>query len=128
MSIFSLIKPLAYLSLPVFVLHTLSQSSPIVRYYVRLSLYLSSLGICSAWGAFISIPMSIVGRRFDINWVVARTFYLIGGKASGIDIVVEGEEYLDTCPAIFVGNHQSMLDILYIGRRVVIQAGVSYFI
>lgn len=72
--------------------------------------------------------MSLVGRRFDINWVVARTFYLIGGKASGIDIVVEGEEYLDTCPAIFVGNHQSMLDILYIGRRVVIQTGVPYFI
>ncbi|KAJ3521620.1 hypothetical protein NM688_g8995 [Phlebia brevispora] len=116
MSILSLIKPLAYLSLPVFVLHTLSQSSPIVRYYVRLGVYISSLGLCSAWGAFISIPMSLIGRRFDINWVVARSFYLIAGKALGITIEVEGEEYLDTCPAIYLGNHQSMLDILYLGR------------
>ena len=116
MSILSLIKPLAYLSLPVFILHTLSQSSPIVRYYVRLGLYLSSLGICSAWGAIISIPMTVIGRRFDINWVVARTFYLLAGKTLGISIEVEGEEYLDTCPGIFVGNHQSMLDVLCLSK------------
>ena len=116
MGLLSIIKPLAYLSLPVFLLRTLSQASPIARYYVRLGVYLSAISICSAWGAIISLPMTLAGRRFDINWVVARTFYLLAGKSLGITIEVEGEEHLHTCPAIFVGNHQSMLDVLYLGR------------
>ena len=118
MGILGLIKPLAYLSLPVFLLRTLSQSSPIARYYVRLSVYLSTIGLCAAWGVLISVPMTLIGRRFDINWVVARTFYLLAGKALGIKVEIEGEEYLQTCPAIYVGNHQSMLDILYLGKCV----------
>ena len=117
MGIFSLIiKPLAYLSLPYLLLRTLSQSSPLARYYVRLTLYVSMLGVCSAWGALISLPMTFIGHRFDINYVVARTFNFLAGRALGISIVVEDEDYLANRPAIFVSNHQSMLDILCLGR------------
>lgn len=118
MGILSLIKPLAYLSLPVFLLRTIAQSSPVARVYIRIGVYLSTLGICSLWGVIISIPMSLAGHRFDINWVVARTFYCLAGQALGMKVEVEGEEYLSTCPAIYVSNHQSMLDILYLGRFV----------
>jgi len=31
-------------------------------------------------------------------------------------VEVEGEEYLKTRPAVIVGNHQSMLDVLYLAR------------
>lgn len=116
MSVFSLIKPLAYLSLPVVVLHSLSKSSPIARYYVRLGLYLSTIGACSVWGAIVAVTLSVVGDRFNSNWVVARSFYAITSRLFGIKVVVEGEEYLDTRPSILVGNHQSMLDLIYIGR------------
>jgi len=34
----------------------------------------------------------------------------------GIEFKVEDEEYMSTPSAIYVGNHQSMLDILYLGR------------
>lgn len=111
-----LVKPLVYVSLPVFILQTASKSSPLARYYVRLGLYLSALGICSAWGAIASIGMTVIGRRFDINWVVARTFYALAGRWLGIRFEVEGEEYLSARPAILMGNHQSMVDILYLGR------------
>lgn len=111
-----LVKPLAYVSLPVIILHTAAKASPLVRYYVRLGLYLSALGICSAWGAIASIGMTIIGRRFDINWLVARSFYALAGRLLDIRFEVEGEEYLSTRPAILVGNHQSMVDILYLGR------------
>lgn len=111
-----LVKPLAYVSLPVFILHTASNASPLARYYVRLGLYISALGICSAWGAIASIGMSIIGRRFDIDWVVARSFYALAGRLLDIRFEVEGEEYLSIRPAIMVGNHQSMVDILYLGR------------
>ncbi|KAH9844350.1 1-acylglycerol-3-phosphate O [Rhodofomes roseus] len=112
----TLVKPLAYVSLPVFALHTLSKSSPIARYYVRLALYLSTLGVCSAWGVVCAVGMSLVGRKLDVFFVVARTFYMIASRALDIRLVVEGEEHLATKPAVLIGNHQSMLDILYLGR------------
>ena len=117
MGIFSLvIKPLAYISLPVLLLRTLAQSSPIARYYVRVGMYVSMLAVCSAWGALISLPMSAAGARFNINWVVARTFELLAGATMNLAVDLEGDEHLVTRPAIFVSNHQSMLDILYLGR------------
>lgn len=116
MSVFSVIKPLAYLSLPVFALHTLSNASPVARYYVRLGLYLSTLGLCSMWGIFVALGMNLIGETYNVNYVVARSFYAIASRALGIKVVVEGEEYLDTRPAVLVGNHQSMLDILYLAR------------
>ena len=118
-----LVKPLAYVSLPVFILHTVSNASPLARYYVRLGLYLSALGICSAWGAIASIGMTLIGRRFDINWVVARSFYALAGRLLDIELELEGEEHLSTKPAILVGNHQSMVDILYLGRYALATSG-----
>jgi len=69
--------------------------------------------------------MTLVGQRFNINYVVARSFYALGSRALGITMDVEGEEYLDSVrPAILVGNHQSMLDILYLGRIFPKQASI----
>lgn len=117
MSILGLIlKPLVYVSLPVFALKTLADANPVARYYVRLGLYLSTLGVCSVWGVICSIGMGLAGRRFDVFWVVARSFYYLASRVIGIRLVVEGEEYLETRPSVLVGNHQSMLDILYLGR------------
>lgn len=116
MSVLSVIKPLAYLSLPVFALHTLSNVSPVARYYVRLGVYLSTLGIASMWGILVALGMNIVGETYNVNYVVARSFYNMVNRALGIKVVVEGEEHLDTRPAVLVGNHQSMLDIIYLGR------------
>lgn len=114
-----LIKPLAYLSLPALILRYLSVRLPIVRYYVRLSTYLSTLGLLSVWGVLVSAGMTLIGKRFDINWVVARSFYHVAGPIMGIDFKVEGEEHMEIPSAIYVGNHQSMIDILYLGRWVV---------
>ena len=119
MSVLSVIKPLAYLSLPVFALHTLSNASPIARYYVRLGIYLSTLGLCSIWGILVALGMNLAGETYNVNYVVARSFYNIASSALGIKVLVEGEEHLETRPTVLVGNHQSMLDILYLGRCVV---------
>ncbi|KAI0310429.1 1-acylglycerol-3-phosphate O [Amylostereum chailletii] len=125
MSILSLIlKPVAYLGVPVYILTRLSASSPVARYYVRLTLYVSTLGLCSVWGAIVSVVLSLSGQRFNVNWVVARSFYALASRVLDIKIVVEGEEHLDTRPAVFVGNHQSMLDILYLGRIFPMRASI----
>ncbi|EIW61586.1 1-acylglycerol-3-phosphate O [Trametes versicolor FP-101664 SS1] len=112
----ALVKPLAYLSLPAFAIHALANANPAIRYYVRIGLFLSTLGVCSVWGVICSIGMGLVGRRFDVFYVIARSFYYLTSPAIGVRLVVEGEEYLDTRPSVLVGNHQSMFDILYLGR------------
>jgi lysophosphatidate acyltransferase len=116
MSVFGLIKSLAYISLPVFALHTLSNASPIARYYVRATIYLSLLGVSSIWGGIVAVSFNVVGERYNTNWLVARTFYFFTSRILGITIDVEGSEYLETRPSVLIGNHQSMLDILYLGR------------
>lgn len=60
-----------------------------------------------------------MGERFNANYVVARSFYYLASRTVDIKVeIVEGEEYLDTRPAILVANHQSMVDILLLGRFV----------
>ena len=120
MSLIALIlKPVAYFGLPAYLLHRLSQTSPLARYYIRNILYFCSLSFCSTLGFCTALPLSLIGRRYDVNYVVARTFYAIFSRLSGLRIVVEGEEHLQMRPCVFVGNHQSMLDVFCLGRCVV---------
>lgn len=116
MSVFSMIKPLAYLSLPVFAIHTLAKANPVVRYYYRVGIWLSTLGLCSMWGILVALGMNVVDNAYNVNFVVARSFYALASRALDLKVVIEGEEYLDTRPAVLVGNHQSMLDIIVLAR------------
>lgn len=111
-------KPLAYVSLPVYVLHKAAEAFPFARYYIRLSLYLSTLGLCSIWGAIVSVGMSLIGQRFNANFITARSFYGLVSRVIDMRVEVEGEEHLENRPAVLIGNHQSMLDIMILGRCV----------
>lgn len=70
----------------------------------------------AACSVVVAAGMSVIGRRFDVNYLVARTFYALAGTVLNLDIKVEGEEYLDMQPAVLMANHQTMLDILVVGR------------
>ncbi|KAF8528834.1 1-acylglycerol-3-phosphate O [Hysterangium stoloniferum] len=113
----SFLQSVTYVSLPLLVLHSVSSRSSVGRYYIRLAIYLSTLSLCSVFGAVASVGAILAGRRYKSNQITARTFYAIAGPALGISFDVEGEHWLQTtCPAVLIGNHQSMLDILYLGR------------
>lgn len=94
----------------------LEMSKGATRYYVGLFAFFILMFICSVWGVLIAIPMTLIGRRYDVNYLVARTFYELASRWLNITVTVEGEEYLDTQPAMFVANHQSVLDILYLAK------------
>ena len=113
-----ILKPLAYFGLPAYLIHRLSQTSPRIRYYIRNILYICSVGFCSTLGFCSALPLYLLGRRYDVNYIVARSFYVLFGRLSGLKVVVEGEEHLKMRPCVMVGNHQSMLDLLYLGRYV----------
>ena len=84
-----------------------------IRYYLRLTTFLVSLGANSFWGVCVSIAMSLVGRGKDINYVVARSFETSTAPLVGVTLRVEGRHHLEeNRPAVLVGNHQTMIDIL----------------
>lgn len=101
-----------------FVLWTLASArSQKARYYLNSFLYMLSVGVCSSLGVVYAICLSLLpGKRFNTNYLVARSFYAIAGTLIGYNITVEGAEHLQNRPSIMLGNHQSMLDILYLGR------------
>ncbi|ORY27361.1 hypothetical protein BCR39DRAFT_538480 [Naematelia encephala] len=121
-----LLKPFALAStIALSTLGILSQKYQRARFYFHLILYISTLGAMSIWGVAVSILATLAGQRLNINYYVARSFYLTCSPLVGIKIDVEGEEHLtglltarggNPQSAVLVGNHQSFLDILFIGR------------
>ncbi|CAK5275244.1 unnamed protein product [Mycena citricolor] len=126
-ALLALLKPVAYVSLPFVAL----QSWPLGRYYSRTVVYVSTMGFVATISAFVAAGMSAMGSRFDVNFVVARTFYYLAGSVLGITIEIEGEEYLrdekdgGAMPAVLLANHQSMLDILPVGRAMPKQTSMT---
>ncbi|KAJ7246594.1 hypothetical protein B0H12DRAFT_1211312 [Mycena haematopus] len=116
--LFNLLQPVAYASLPLIAL----QYSPRGRYYTRSVIYVGAMGFVATLSAFLAAGLSLANRRFDVNFVVARTFYAVAGTLIGWRVEVEGEEWLrDTNdgggrPAVLMCNHQSMVDILPLAR------------
>ena len=76
---------------------------------------MSAVGLTSGITAFV---MTVAGMKYDVNHAVASTFYWVASRTLNITIEVEGEENLETRPAVMIGNHQSMVDILWLGRCV----------
>jgi len=108
------ILALAATVMPLWILQRLS---PLTRYYVRCITYLGGLGFTAGWGVVASAFMALIGQRENSNWVVARSFYYLIGPILGLKFRVEGIENLPKPGevAIIVGNHQSMVDIMYLG-------------
>jgi lysophosphatidate acyltransferase len=87
------------------------------RYYTRLAAYLWTLMIVTACGVFVAIWMWLTGRRFGVNHFLARKiFYPIAKRALDVEVELEGEENLNTHPAVVMMNHQSVIDILFMAR------------
>ncbi|TEB30103.1 1-acyl-sn-glycerol-3-phosphate-acyltransferase [Coprinellus micaceus] len=114
--IVSLFKPLAYLSLPVLFLRSISNTSPVARYYVKAFAYAGTLATVASGCFFAAIGFSLTGKKYDLNNFVARVFYTAANNFFNLEVEVEGEEYLDQRPAVLMCNHQSMVDIVIVGR------------
>lgn len=102
---YSLLAPLLPFALP---LYLAARMNAKFRYYGRLMLYCTTLGLTSVWAVALSVAMSLVGQSSSIQHYVARSFYYFASPVLGWKMRVEGEEYLKTDrPVVFIGNHQS---------------------
>ncbi|KAG8884042.1 1-acylglycerol-3-phosphate O-acyltransferase [Tulasnella sp. 331] len=88
----------------------------VTRYWIRITLYFTTLFVVSLAAFPICLVMTALGRRFDTNWMQARLFYMCMTYLMGWECEVEGAEHLSTNPAIYIGNHQSAVDVLWIGK------------
>ncbi|CAA7259911.1 unnamed protein product [Cyclocybe aegerita] len=112
----AIVKPLAYISLPLILARQIAVSNSPGRYYARVVVYVSTLMTVASCSIVAAAGMSIVGRASDVNHLVARVFYHLISRALDLEVVVEGEENLQSQPAVLMANHQSMLDIFVVGK------------
>lgn len=88
----------------------------VAKYWAKTALALTVLSGCAIYGVLCSVVLSLIGKRHLAQWSTARVFYWCFSKALGIRIRLINGERLENLPAIIVGNHQSTLDILILGR------------
>ncbi|KAI0593959.1 hypothetical protein F4775DRAFT_575968 [Biscogniauxia sp. FL1348] len=98
-------------------LYMLSAVVPKAAFAARsLAAYLSLL-ICAIYGAFASIALRIVGREQIAQWTTARAFKYVMAVTTGITFdIIDPKGHLESVrPAVFIGNHQTELDVLMLG-------------
>lgn len=81
-----------------------------------LASYVSML-IAAAYGVFASVLLGLVGLRGIAQWTTGRVFKYAMLATTGVTFeVVDPRGHLaSTRPAVFVGNHQTELDVLMLG-------------
>jgi lysophosphatidate acyltransferase len=114
------------LSIPSYVLLTLSlftmsilfPTIPVLGFAARILSSYASLLLCATYGVLASIALRLFGKHRLAQWATARSFDLVMRYTTGVRfVIVEGEEYLTSKrPMVIIGNHQTELDVLFLGR------------
>ena len=86
-------------------------------FVARLLASYVSLLICASYGVIVSILLRLVGYGGCAQWATARAFKYVMWLTTGVTFKVEDpNDYLGTTrPAVFIGNHQTELDVLMLG-------------
>ena len=100
--------------------------STTLEFYGRWLAAFVAMLICSVYGVIASALLTVVGYGGLGQWTTARSFKWIMLLFTGVwfDVYDGGAPdggahggWLDTTrPAVFIGNHQSELDILFLGH------------
>ncbi|XXH05088.1 hypothetical protein Hte_011512 [Hypoxylon texense] len=101
----------------VIALYMLSAVFPVAAFGARTLAAYISLIICAIYGALASIVLRVLGREQIAQWTTGRAFKYIMGATTGVTFeIIDPKHHLETVrPAVFVGNHQTELDVLMLG-------------
>ncbi|KAI0841549.1 acyltransferase-domain-containing protein [Hypoxylon sp. FL0890] len=101
----------------VIALYMLSSVVPIAGFAARSLAAYISLVICAIYGAIASIILRILGREQIAQWTTARAFKYVMALTTGVTFeIIDPKRHLETVrPAVFIGNHQTELDVLMLG-------------
>ncbi|OJJ85055.1 1-acylglycerol-3-phosphate O-acyltransferase SLC1 [Aspergillus glaucus CBS 516.65] len=97
-------------------LFALGTKVPRAAFVARCLAAYGSLLLCACYGVVASIVLRLVGYGRVSQWATARSFKWVMRLTTGVRFdIIEGAEHLSTRPAVFIGNHQSELDVLLLG-------------
>ncbi|MCJ1312817.1 hypothetical protein MMC25_006493 [Agyrium rufum] len=86
-------------------------------FYARLMAAYACLLACSIFGFITAIILRLVGNYRITQWATARAFKYTMKYSTGVEFeIISGKQHLQTRPCVFVGNHQTELDVLYLGE------------
>ncbi|KAB2578503.1 Phospholipid/glycerol acyltransferase [Lasiodiplodia theobromae] len=115
----ALLRALAAIVVSPLLLHGLATVLPrnsMLSFVARAIASVSSLLVAACYGVVSSVVLRATGYGGLSQWTTARAFKWIMWFSTGVSFaVVEGDEYLLERPAVFVGNHQTELDVLMLG-------------
>jgi lysophosphatidate acyltransferase len=89
---------------------------PSAATWARFLASVFSLVIASIYGVLASIVLALAGYRRIAQWSTGRMFVFLMYWSTGVSFRIEDpHNYLSTRPAVFIGNHQTELDVLMLG-------------
>ncbi len=89
-----------------------------LEYYGRSLASFIALILCAIYGTIASACLNVAGYGGLGQWTTARAFKWTMLYFTGVWFEIEDEkDYLNTTrPAVFLGNHQTELDVLFLGH------------
>lgn len=118
--LFILLTATTVITLTVHLLLFLSRSlkQPALEFYARSIASFAALFICATYGTIASACLNVVGYGGLGQWTTARAFKYTMLLFTGVWFEIEDEgDWLNTTrPAVFLGNHQTELDVLFLGH------------
>jgi lysophosphatidate acyltransferase len=99
-------------------LYMLSRIIPAAGFVARSLASYASLLLCACYGVVASVVLRAVGYGRISQWATARSFKYVMRFTTGIQFAIDDpNDYLNkTRPAVFIGNHQTELDVLMLGH------------
>lgn len=103
-------------SVPVLLVLGTALSIPVLTFIARFTAAVFCLIVSSTYGVIASLFLRVAGYSGLSQWTVARSFKWTMWLMTGVTFTVQDPHgALTTRPAVFIGNHQSELDVLMLG-------------
>ncbi|KAH7329387.1 acyltransferase [Stachybotrys elegans] len=98
-------------------LYMISYVIPRAAFVARVLVsYILLIGV-ALYGAFVSIFLTIIGKQGVSQWATGRAFHWAMLFTTGVCFEIDDPKNIlgTTRPAVFIGNHQTELDVLMLG-------------
>ncbi|OMJ12921.1 putative 1-acyl-sn-glycerol-3-phosphate acyltransferase [Smittium culicis] len=106
---------LYFLSAEVF-MNLLSKLSDKIEFVTKTINFVLITFVSAIVSIFCSPYLILTNQRSSLNWLTGRTFSQLCKIILGISVEVENPELLEeNKPYVFVGNHQSEVDLVWLG-------------
>lgn len=106
-----------YYTAVVLFFYSLSPLVPKAAFVARVLASYISLVLVALYGVFASIALTLAGKQQIAQWATGRAFYYLMRLTIGVSFDVQDPKNIlgTTRPAVFIGNHQTELDVLMLG-------------